>query len=743
MAEKETPYLKTLKPKDALSTMLNNANNLPYPLYDLEPSLPRPAGGVRTKVDLTARDQVAKDDFYPFTGQVKDFTYSRIDLKQEFGGMLEGFRLTLPSSTQELLNELTRRTGQEFEVDDVVYETIHSRNSVPYTLKAKRESLRFVGQVDFVLSDVRDLSKLPQTSLNIPAYGKFMAELPLAAPYGNATPWLNLLTAIWPGSEAQTQSSFLPLFRNAVAPLNVHCSLQQSPWQISPTPSAFNLYGAKLVSVDAGVGNYAPLANPNLDRVAVFELSPQYCTNISDPKALLWYASAQGQNPQIRTTSRLRQSGTLNTTDGSAYAEWLKSLTVSSVIRSSPHASMTMEPGVEWSVVAGKLPTNLYGAVVQYNGPRRAQDTSSIYNDLTHVLVVSMDERYNSLWRGNLSFFYNPDGTGTGPALNFDTKVYRGALVNGQVQLTAEESPTWMAIDRPVIGPSATSPTGKVTFDGNGYLRSDMHPAFDLGSADFTVEFVLDMPERLTGQSYAITSSINESLGGPNTSALFFYGFDPAMPEANHGLSGFAVSSVGIPAAAAGYKLDAGQTKISLCRKGDLLSFYHNEQQVGLNRIPDPASAIYLAAGEGITLGACLPEPALAKWKGSISDFRIIKGLSLYDIAPKMRFITEDVTVVEGQTTQVTIGVDKPFKVATQVKFQILGDAQLGREWNFVTGGDSIMFPANVLTHTFELIGIQTTQFNGSRNFILGIPYGPGYTPEYPAGIQCRVIDAP
>lgn len=408
MSTNDTEYLLTLKPEDSLNVMATNANKLKYPLHGLKAGMPQAKGGQRTQVKLTARDRVAKDDFYPYEGEV-DFNFNRLDLGAYFGGQLEGFRLALPSSTKELTDELTRRFGVEFTVDDVVYEAIGRSNSNPYTLKAKVESLRWTGQVQFVVADVRDLSTLfgAINTLDIPAYTKLTAELPLAAPYGNVQPIADEVAGIWPGTVAQNQPAIVSVFNKAMAPLSVHVRTgAANQWRVSATPGPFNLYGAKLVSVDAGIAQNPALANPNLNRVYEFELDLNYCTNVSDSRALLWYSDRIAELTQIRTTSRLTQAGVLNVTDGSAYADWLSTLTVTQSIGNSPYPQMDLEPNGRWYVSSTPYDNNLYGAIVQYNGPRRPQDNNSAVDGMTHVLVVTMNERYSTQWRGNIAIYY-------------------------------------------------------------------------------------------------------------------------------------------------------------------------------------------------------------------------------------------------------------------------------------------------------------------------------------------------
>jgi hypothetical protein len=412
MASSDTEHLLRLKPVDSINVMVTNANQLVYPVYDLKAGLPAPVGADdrETLVHLTARDRAGADDGYPYTGEF-DFTYRRLHLEDYLKGELLGFRPTLPCSTQTLLDEITSRTGLEFYLDDVVHEEIGRDNSHPYVLKAKTESLRWVGQVEFYLADVQDLSTLFGSiqDLAIPPYQRRVAEPPTSLPYVILPqPYSPLLDAIVPNVVAQTDSKMEQLFRYTVPAFDLGLDPAQLRWTASATPGAFNLYNAVLVNAAVTTLTHPVGINPALTRAAHIRLDLTYCTNVTDPNVYVWYAPLTAINRQLSTQPRLTQSGTLVTLDATAYQAWIQTLTTTMVIESSPYGSMLLDgPNSAPWVVSGTLgPTNLRGAVVQYNGPRRAQDNLHINPNLTHVLTLTMNELYNSLWRGNLSIYY-------------------------------------------------------------------------------------------------------------------------------------------------------------------------------------------------------------------------------------------------------------------------------------------------------------------------------------------------
>lgn len=414
MASSDTEHLLRLTPADSINVMVTNANQLVYPVYDLKPSAPQLTGNDEreTRVTLTARDRVAADDGYPYTGSF-DFTYRRLHLEDYLKGELLGFRPNLPCSTQTLLDEITARIGMEFYPEDIIQEEIGRTNSQPYVLKAKAESLRWVGSVEFFLADIVDLSTLfgPIQDLGIPAYTRQVAEPKTSLPYamlpGPLSPLLELMT---PNTPAQADERMTQLFRYSVPAFDLGLNPDAPQWHVSSTPGPFNLYNAVLV--DRGVTNPPqPVGiNPALTKAALIRLDLTYCTNVSDASVYIWYAPLASIDRQLSTQPRLIQSGTLVTMDGTAYQDWLRTFTVTQVITSSPYPAMELDGigSLPWTVSSSLGPTNLRGAVVQYNGPRRGQDNLHINPNLTHLLIVTINEQYNSLWRGNLSIYYRP-----------------------------------------------------------------------------------------------------------------------------------------------------------------------------------------------------------------------------------------------------------------------------------------------------------------------------------------------
>lgn len=404
----DTEYLRTLKTEDAINLMLTNANALTYPMHGLKASAPTVLGGSQTRVTLTPRDRAASDDPYPYAGMAAvDFTFMRSDLTAVFGGELTGWRPQLPTSTQVILDELTARTGQKFELRDVVLEEIGRSNSAPYVLKAKQESLRWVGEVEFTLADIEDLATLfgEVDEIPIQAYTRAVADPQITDPYVNVTRWQFIWSQIGLYSYAQDNPNIKNLIDTVDPVMNVNWLQRETTWVLTPTPGPFNLYNAQLTSYASTDGPIRHLINPALNKKLKLELDPAYCTNLSEPVIYYWYILPEDIARVTGTRPRLIRSGVLSTSDGTAYATFLQTLVAPSTLRFAP--PMLIDGQREWICdETQRTPTNLYGAVIQYNGPRRVIDNLSVDPTLTHVIILTMDEAYNTLWKGSIPFYY-------------------------------------------------------------------------------------------------------------------------------------------------------------------------------------------------------------------------------------------------------------------------------------------------------------------------------------------------
>lgn len=155
-----TQILLTYAPRDAIVMMLNIENGTNFTIDDILVGPPTTvAGSKNTEVTLSVRPPRGKNDQLPYGNMTPiQFKYNRLDVAQHFNGVLGGFDIELPTSTQILLDEITRRLGQEFVLDDIVLEDISRKNATIYKLRAKSESLRWYGEMAVVVGGVVDLN---------------------------------------------------------------------------------------------------------------------------------------------------------------------------------------------------------------------------------------------------------------------------------------------------------------------------------------------------------------------------------------------------------------------------------------------------------------------------------------------------------------------------------------------------------------------------------------------------------
>ncbi len=410
----ETALLLTLQPKDAIIRMLNDENgtNFPSGLFDF--GQPEVISGRQTRIHLKVRRPVSKlDDVIPPSGEL-DFTFYRLDVEDHFRDVLSGWRPTLPTSTQVLLDELSRRMGQKFFLEDFVLESISRHNAAPYRLKAKAESLRWVGELEIMLIDLVSLQTYMADAVP-PTLGRLsearqLAEPALNMPFLNATPQLTMLDNLNPGQPAQQSAALLEFMRRVVPAPSARVDQQLRPWMLSTTPGPFNLRNARVIDWDlppVWPYGYNPLLGTTLNRMLRVELDLALCNNFDGNRIDIPYRVDDFQTSDFNATPRLQQVGVVSMSDGTPWNIFLNNLQVAQVLTSLPVAGDFLINGdVPW-VVNSAVPsrTNLYNAVVQYNGQRRVTDMPPRSSNLNRVIVLTMSE-HNTGYRGNLTFHY-------------------------------------------------------------------------------------------------------------------------------------------------------------------------------------------------------------------------------------------------------------------------------------------------------------------------------------------------
>lgn len=407
-----TEQLLEMSTRGAVVRMVNDENGTFFDGSTSGPlviSPPLSLGGLRTEVELSIRRKLAGDDILPFPGQLA-FRYNRLDIEYNLGGKLSGFRPPMPTSTRVLLDEMTRRTGIVFETDDFVLEDINRLNGDPYVLRAKPESLRWVGEIAIVLIDLIDLESLVAGGL--PSTPQTLVfEAPVARtkdnqPYLNATAHRKDLDTIFVNDPIVSLSH--PLFRflqKTVGTLDHYLRDVNAVWTVTNSVMRYNASNAVLISKDEIVDGLNVLA-PEARHVARIRLS---ATDLAygDKDLLIPYAIPSFNNSQFTDAPRFKVTAVVNASNGTNWNVFLNSLSQSSVIVTlPPNMDLRLSGPDRWVAdPVTKSPTNLYNAVIQYNGQRRSYDSPSFHPECNRVLVLTVSE-FNTAYRGNLTFHY-------------------------------------------------------------------------------------------------------------------------------------------------------------------------------------------------------------------------------------------------------------------------------------------------------------------------------------------------
>lgn len=407
-----TATLLQMAPADALLRMINDANNTSFPPGSLLPGSPTAVNATSTQVRMTARPLASPIDDSPYTGEV-DITFNRLDLGAHFAAALDGYTVTLPSSTQVILDELTQRLGQAFFEEDIILEEITRNNAINYRIKAKSESLRWTGYLEVTVANLIDLSTYLDGGLpaGTPRLGTMAQDRVRfnpndSLPFINGTPARGLIETFTVGETANA-NPIIPIVLNRIVPPPSHLlSDNLSPWSIAAGPADFNLDQATVASVRdlSGVSEI----NLRLDKVLEISLDPTQCTNFLAGPLQIPFLSATYPETQFTVPPRLTSVGIVSMTDASLYNEYLnntfhKGDIITSIDVGEP---FEIEPGVVWLADANNPgPTNLYNAVVQYNGQKRTTDVAPAHNDLDRIMVVTLSDS-NTAYRGNFSIYY-------------------------------------------------------------------------------------------------------------------------------------------------------------------------------------------------------------------------------------------------------------------------------------------------------------------------------------------------
>lgn len=407
-----TEELLKLGSRGAVVKIINDENDTLFDGSDAGPlviSEPLKLGDTRTEVEISIRRRLSGDDFLPFQGKLA-FRYNRLDVENTLYGKLTGFRPPMPTSTQVLLDELSRRTGITFETENFILEDIIRSNAAPYVLKAKPESLRWVGSMEVQLIDLTELSSYIPGGLPV---GQQQLEFTAPQtrtrdnmPYVNGTAFRKEIEALAVNSPiTATSHPLYALIVKSLPPLGSYLRDSVSPWRVSTTAGTYNLRNAVLVNKAELINGLNPIA-PLATIAARVRLGP-LDTTFGDKDLLIPYAITNFNDSAFNDVPRLKATAVVNASNGTPWNKWLNGLAAPSIITSLPNGLNLRFSGPDLWVANANTPspTNLYNAVVQYNGSRRAYDIRGYYPECNRVVVLTISDK-NTAYQGNLTFHY-------------------------------------------------------------------------------------------------------------------------------------------------------------------------------------------------------------------------------------------------------------------------------------------------------------------------------------------------
>lgn len=147
----ETLRLLKYDPAVALLIMANNQLNTNLlPQYS-SVSAPTSISGSLTSVEISTHETVDEYIYRRHTGSMV-YRYNRIDVADVFGGMI--LDLTPPLTIYGVMENLAAASGLVFTDDDFENALVLANS---FVLKAKPESLRWVGETTVVLNEPREV----------------------------------------------------------------------------------------------------------------------------------------------------------------------------------------------------------------------------------------------------------------------------------------------------------------------------------------------------------------------------------------------------------------------------------------------------------------------------------------------------------------------------------------------------------------------------------------------------------
>lgn len=417
-----TEYLLRMDPRDAIVAMVNEEgnNNTWFQRGQLEVSEPVNLGDRDTRVTISARRNATDADIDTvLPADSIEFEYRRLDIENYYNGALTGFYPPLPTSTQVLVEELARRTGHVFTVEDFIQEEIQNSNAANFQLKTKAESWRFIGSLPVNILDLE-----PIADVEIDSEAIALAATPVLRSFTSALPYLD--GARFPISLASMdftqEAQYNPALQNFIRNNFHHFSNltiadtddgSKSEWISQDNVLAtFNMWDAVGEIVD--LPNWHP-TNPYYQKAIKITFHDPFRMFTDDPVVFVPVLEYHENKAVFSNDARLQMNGGLHGSDGTIINRYLNTLSVGHVLTMSESSqnfgAIDQLAGRAWGIFEDPSDLNLRQAVVMYNDkrlPHHGTSVSTNNENLTRAIVFALSPTYSTMFQGNFIVLYEP-----------------------------------------------------------------------------------------------------------------------------------------------------------------------------------------------------------------------------------------------------------------------------------------------------------------------------------------------
>lgn len=390
----DTIGLLQQSPKAALVSLLNEYNGTDIKPADVEFSNVGVVAGRRTRVTVSPVRRNNPFISNVYKGQV-EFQYNRLDLTALFQTQTLTLNLTLPVTTKDVLEAIKTQLGFVLEPTEFEIEYINFYNAAPYRLKAKTDSLRWIGYVDI---DVVQLEAITDTILTSDL-GTLVDPLSAAKTF---------VVQVQPTTDGVLFGQYLSslelgeVYNSADLDLDVINRLlpNTGEWVMLPIAGTDNnLYGAEIVGNSYNTRFVSNEYNKRLTRTLLIKLSDEYCGNyhgmISIQYSMKYDEPIDTTPPVYKLPVSLYQSAF----SGYLVANQIIQLQAGDILTTPStdwEIGRVVFNGAPWVIDETPQDFNAYGAEVLYNGFNNDYPKPANFR-LTHVLVLKLGDHCENL----------------------------------------------------------------------------------------------------------------------------------------------------------------------------------------------------------------------------------------------------------------------------------------------------------------------------------------------------------